>query len=177
VQAQASGVMPQDLAANDTFMQSFELTPSAAGLHPAPGVVVVEWQTPASASLGLPRAVSRLPLPPVGVDDAPLAVHTVLPESFVLGQPNTVRTRIYNRTALTQELAVTVSDVAGFVFAGERSSDIEVLPHSATELRHSVVAHAAGWQPLPEVAITASRYVARLSLREAVCVRPLSRGA
>lgn len=115
----------------------------------------------------------------IAVEEAPLAVHTVLPESFVLGQPSTVCTRIHNRTALIQELAVTVSDVAGFVFAGERSSDIEVLPHSITELRHTVVAHAAGWQPLPEVAISASRYVARLvalSAREAVCVRPLARG-
>ena len=115
----------------------------------------------------------------VAVEEAPLTVHTVLPETFVLGQPSTVCTRIHNRTALVQELAVTVSDAAGFVFAGERSSDVEVLPHSVTELRHTVVAHATGWQPLPEVAITATRYVARLaalSVREAVCVRPLSRG-
>ena len=179
-QAQASGPLPQDLTVNDTFTQSFQVTPLAAGLQPAPGVLVVRWQTPQSASLGLPHAVSRLPLPAVSVEDAPLTVHTVLPESFVLGQPNTVRTCIHNRTALVQELVVTVSDVAGFVFAGERSSDIEVLPHSSTELRHTVVAHAAGWQPLPEVAITASRYVARLtalSVRDAVCVRPLPRGA
>ena len=198
LQAQASGALPQDVAANDCFSQSFELTPSAAGLHPSPGVVIVRWRTPSSAALELPDVISRLPLPSVSetsaacsatrltavraqvvVEEAPLTVHTVLPDTFVLGQPSAVCTRIHNRTALVQELAVTVSDAAGFVFAGERSSDIEVLPHSATELRHTVVAHATGWQPLPEVAITATRYVARLaalSVREAVCVRPLARG-
>ena len=99
------------------------------------------------------------------------------PAVIVLGQPNTVCFRIRNRTALTQELTVAVSDAAGFVFAGERTSDVEVLPHSELVLRHTVVAHAAGWQPLPEVVVTASRYVARLtSAREAVCVRPPSRG-
>ena len=69
-QAQASGALPQDVAANDCFLQSFELTPSAPGLQPSPGVVVVRWQTPSSASLGFPAVVSRLPLPPVRLTSA-----------------------------------------------------------------------------------------------------------
>jgi hypothetical protein len=55
-----------------------------------------------------------------------------------------------------------------------------MLPHSTVELRHTLVAHAAGWQALPEVSITAPRYAARLaatSARESVCVRPPARGA
>ena len=63
VQAQATGALPQDVTANDCFLQSFELTPSAAGLHPSPGTVSVRWKTPSSAALGLPDVVSRLPLP------------------------------------------------------------------------------------------------------------------
>lgn len=57
--------MPQEMAANDCFLQSFELAPSVAGLHAAPGAVVVQWQTTASAAAGLPLTVSRLSLPTV----------------------------------------------------------------------------------------------------------------
>ena len=162
------------------WTQSFELTPTRPGELLSPGVVIVRWETASSVSLGLPPMVSHLPLAPVAVEEPPLSVQTRLPSTVVVGQPNAVCIRIQNRTPLTQELAVTVSDAAGFVFAGERTSELEVLPHSAVELRHTVVAHAAGWQPLPEVAITAARYVARLSAvtaRDGLCVCPPARGA
>jgi hypothetical protein len=78
-----------------------------------------------------------------------------------------------------QDISLAASDAPGFVFAGERLSSSEVLPHSVLELRHTLVAHAAGWQPLPEMTVTALRYGARLtatSSRDSVCVRPPARG-
>ncbi len=68
-------------------------------------------------------------------------------------------------------------DAPGFVFSGERTSDVEVLPGGCVTLRFTVVAHAAGWQQLPEVTVTASRYVTRLStVGGSVCVRPPALG-
>jgi hypothetical protein len=168
------------LSAGDVCTHAFELTPTQAAPESTPGAVVVHWETAAAASLGLPPLLSRLPLAPVAVEAPPLSVSTRLPAAVVLGVPFAVCTRVHNRTPLAQELAVAVSDAPGFVFAGERTSALEVLPHSTVELRHMLVAHVAGWQQLPEVAVSAPRYTARLAAvsgRDGVCVRPPARGA
>ena len=124
---------------------------------------------------GLPLSITRLPLEPVAVEAPPVHVNTSWPADVVVGVQALVGIRVQNCSALAQELGIAVSDSAGFVFAGDRTSSVTVLPHSALEVRHTFIAHCAGWQPLPEVAITAKRYSARLSASPVfrlVCVRP-----
>jgi hypothetical protein len=99
-------------------------------LEAVPGVVVVQWETAAAVALGLPSLVLRLPLPPVSVEEPPLTVLTRTPATVVVGLPITVSVCVRNRTALSQEIAVSVSDASGFVFAGERTSAFEVRAHA-----------------------------------------------
>ncbi len=139
-----------------------------------PGTLVIRWEAGDAAGQSAAN-VTRLRLPPVAVQEAPVHVRARWPSDVVVGQPTVVGIAVQNRTPLTQDLAVSVTDAGGFVFAGDRSSSLTVLPHSTAEVRHTFVAHVAGWQPVPEVAVTLKRHAARLAPAPAfrlVCVRP-----
>lgn len=139
-----------------------------------PGHLAVRWEA-SEAHARCPAVLTRLPLPLVSVEEPPVHVRTRWPADFVVGQPATVGVAVENRTPLPQELGISVADSAGFVFAGERASIVTILPYCTAEVRHTFVAHVAGWQPVPEVAVMLKRYSARLAPSpdsRLVCVRP-----
>eukprot|EP00898_Chlorokybus_atmophyticus_P002131 jgi/Chlat1/2919/Chrsp2S08904 len=104
---------------------------------------------------------TRLPLPMVAVMAPPLTLAQSRPAYALLGRPFTLTLTLQNHTALLQEVAVTVVDAAGFVFVGERSCVVSVLPHETQVVSYRLVAVAAGMLLLPELRVSSLRYNAR----------------
>ena len=142
-------------------------------------MLVVTWAA-AGQPADIPTSTTRIHVEPVAVESPPVRVSTSWSADVVVGVESEVCFSVENRGPLVQEVAVAVTDSASFVFAGDRSTSVLVMPHSTTELRHTFVAHSPGWQPLPEVALTLRRYSARLvptAAARLVCVRPAGLGA
>jgi len=149
---------PAELEEGDAFTHLFSLTPPAApSAASSPGCLVATWEASNVRGLGLSPATTRLSLAPVALEVPLIHVTTSWPTDVVVGVQTTVSICVQNRGALEQELAVVVGDSAGFVFAGDRSAILLLLPHSNAVVEHTFVAHAAGWQPMPEVTLTLAR--------------------
>jgi hypothetical protein len=147
-----------ELTQGDTFTLLFSVTPpEQEAVSSSPGCLVVTWEAENVRSLGMPRSSARLQMDPVELVSPLVHVSTCWPADVVVGVAARVGISVHNSSTLTEELAVTVGNSAGFVFAGDRSSSVLLLPHSSIDIQHTFIAHAAGWQPLPEVAITLKR--------------------
>jgi hypothetical protein len=160
------------LEEGDVFTERIALTPTRAAPSLSPGALVLTW-APSAEHNELDGAVStQLLLSPVGVAEASLSITGRWPDSAVLGQRCQLVLELRNDGPLLQEVHLSVVDSPAFVFAGERSADLTLLPRSTSKLVLFFVAYAAGWQAWPEVTLLAKRVCARLALSagKRVCV-------
>lgn len=64
----------------------------------------------------------------------------------------------------SQEVAITVGDTSGFVFAGERQATVSILPGQDVQVNWTMVAYNAGLLTLPDVQVASARYSARMKM-------------
>lgn len=154
----------------DALLQHATLTATQPQPLLSPCALVACWQ-PEGGDPGAPCVVTRLALPAVSVGSQPppLVAQLTSPSTGAAGCPMVVCVALHNSTTCVQEVALSVSDAPGLVFAGDRVTALSVLPLSTSTLLLTVVAHAPGWQALPHVAVTSRRYGARLDIAAPLC--------
>ena len=163
------------LRAGDVLTMALQVTGVTAVTGQSPGSVAITWSPADCADGGESKTVTKLELPPVAVEEAPVHVRLVWPQQVVVGKPAAVGVQVENTTPLTQDVELVLSDAPGFVFAGDRKNTISVLPRCTAEVRHVFVPHSVGWQHAPELAVVLPRYGARLvpaAARRNLLVKP-----
>ncbi|GJP38052.1 hypothetical protein CLOM_g22485 [Closterium sp. NIES-68] len=123
-------------------------------------------QTNALASPLLPRpapTVSSLrPFPPVLSAHPILTASLRLPSFALVGSPFPFSLRLSNCTSSLQEVVFQLQDAPGFVFAGQHSGTVTVLPRASLRLSFRLVPVASGMLQLPLIRLLAPRPAAKL---------------
>ncbi|GAX76923.1 hypothetical protein CEUSTIGMA_g4370.t1 [Chlamydomonas eustigma] len=104
-----------------------------------------------------------LDLPLVTVGDSLLTVRTVGPAHVTAGIAFTNSLQVRNFSHHAVELLVSLLDSPGFVLSGERTQGLTVGPRDSGSCMWLLVAHTAGYLPLPIVRVVASRLNCTLS--------------
>ncbi|KAK9807487.1 hypothetical protein WJX72_000478 [[Myrmecia] bisecta] len=107
---------------------------------------------------------TSLPLPTVAFQQPVISVQADFPARANAGVPFTYQLRLTNATELLQEVAISIGETSGFVFAGDRLGATAVLPKQDMLLTWRLVAYNAGPLQLPEVVLTALRCGASISV-------------
>eukprot|EP00951_Prasinocladus_malaysianus_P041783 scaffold497708_cov17-Prasinocladus_malaysianus.AAC.1 len=82
--------------------------------------------------------------------------------SLLIRRQQLPRPANHDRPSERNDIAVTVGDSSGFVFAGERQGTVSVLPGQVAWLRWTMVAYNAGLMTLPDVQLVSVRYSTRM---------------
>ncbi|CAI7888081.1 unnamed protein product [Closterium sp. NIES-54] len=123
-------------------------------------------QTLTPAPLFLPQlspTVSSLrPFPPVLAANPILVASLRLPPFTIVGSPFSFSIRLSNCTTSLQEVVYQLQDAPGFVFAGQHSGSVTVLPRASLRISFRLVAVASGMLQLPLIRLLAPRPAAKL---------------
>ena len=147
------------IAPGEEFRRFFAVLPRNISAKIELGYACVKW-----SRLDGGTAVSvRQKLPEVAVEAPPLVVKVDGPAYAVLAEPFTLNVRVQNESCLLQEIKYSMGDCHGFVFSGPHQDNINVLPKSVHVASHRLIALATGFQQLPHVNISSTRYSAKIT--------------
>ncbi|CAI5482111.1 unnamed protein product [Closterium sp. Yama58-4] len=109
-----------------------------------------------------PTVSSLRPFPPVLSANPILVASLRLPPFTIVGSPFSFSIRLSNCTTSLQEVVYQLQDAPGFVFAGQHSGSVTVLPRASLRLSFRLVAVASGMLQLPLIRLLAPRPAAKL---------------
>mmetsp|Transcript_8771 Transcript_8771/g.25258 ORF Transcript_8771/g.25258 Transcript_8771/m.25258 type:complete len:1217 (+) Transcript_8771:327-3977(+) len=111
-----------------------------------------------------PVVETELLLPSLVSEEPVILASTLAPPQASAGSPFTYGLRLENPTSVLQEVSVSIGDTGGFVFSGERSGTVSVLPRHSATVNWTMVAYSAGVLTLPDVHLHSARFSAKMRI-------------
>ncbi|KAL2077658.1 hypothetical protein ACEWY4_027162 [Coilia grayii] len=142
--------------ASECFCLKCPPVPSGSGTVPA-GQYVISWKRK-SACAAVPVIKTVITLPHVIVETIPLYVHADLPSFGRVRESLPVRYHIENRTALVQDVEMSVEPSDAFMFSGLKQVRMRILPGAEQEMLYNFYPLMAGYQSLPLLSVTLLRF-------------------
>ncbi|KAG5263921.1 hypothetical protein AALO_G00270120 [Alosa alosa] len=123
----------------------------------ASGQYIISWKRK-STFAATPMINTVVTLPHVIVETIPLYVHADLPSFGRVRESLPVRYRIENRTALVQDVEMSVEPSDAFMFSGLKQVRMRILPGAEQEMLYNFYPLMAGYQSLPLLSVTLLRF-------------------
>uniref|UniRef100_A0A8C9TQZ2 Trafficking protein particle complex subunit 11 n=1 Tax=Scleropages formosus TaxID=113540 RepID=A0A8C9TQZ2_SCLFO len=114
----------------------------------ASGQYVMSWKRK-SANATIPVVNTVITLPHVAVETIPLYVHADLPSFGRVRESLPVKYHIQNRTAIVQEVEMSVEPSDAFMFSGLKQVRLRILPGTEQDMLYNFYPLMAGYQMLP----------------------------
>uniref|UniRef100_A0A3Q2XZH4 Trafficking protein particle complex subunit 11 n=1 Tax=Hippocampus comes TaxID=109280 RepID=A0A3Q2XZH4_HIPCM len=142
----------------------------------ATGQYVILWRRH-SSSPDSPLISTTVTLPHASLERVPLYIHADIPPFGRVRESLPVCFHIENRTALVQEVQISVEPSESFMFSGLKQVHIRILPGSKQQMLYNYYPLIAGYQTLPQLSISVDRcttkaYNLRRFLPHRIFVKP-----